>query len=447
MMRADCLSIEAAPVRAAPREESNMPIHRRALVSAGLGLAAGAFGLAPRRAHGAAAPGAKAGVGKLAKIDDVVVYRSSEHYCGPGPGVVRFPDGELVLALRRSPFDEFTHGHPDVEACLVRSRDEGRTWSAPQVFDSGPITNQNLTLAHDGTLIAASHGMELVTERTYRRVKADAATAANAFELDVRKQGPSGPAEQRTRSGYYAVEAGTYVRLSRDRGRTWSQRHWVDLPGFAPALPGLPAPLYIRGPVVALRNRTLALPVYTNDRRDGRPDTRSMLALSRDGGRSWTLAGTIAEPASPVAFDETTVCECPSGRLVAFLRISHPERNELKLFTAESADGGRTWSTPVRREVWGQPFDVLRMPSGRVLLSYGYRRAPFGLRARLLDPECREIEAAPELVLRDDGQHGDLGYPSAALLGDGSALVSYYMNTRADSGTARFIAATHVREA
>src|SRR2546425_894009 len=190
---------------------------RRSFLVAGLGLAGGAR-------TGRAAPAA------IEKVKDLVVYSSPNHYCGPGPGVVRLPGGELVLAFRRSPFNEWAHGHPDVEACLVRSRDQGATWSEPQVFDSGAITNQNL------------------------------------------------------------------------------------------ALPGLSSALYLRGPVVELREGELALAVYTNELRNGQPARRSLLVLSHDGGRTWTLAGTIAVSAPPVGFDETEVYECPSGKLVAFMR-------------------------------------------------------------------------------------------------------------------------------
>ncbi len=419
---------------------------RRSLLAGSVGIALSPLGSAARAAAPRSAPRAK-GAGSLEKVRDFEVYRSAGHYCGPGPGIVKLPNGELLVAFRRSPFDQYAHGHPDVEACLVRSQDGGATWSEPQVFDFGPITNQNLTLLADGTVLCASHGMQLVTESTYRAVRdRGGAYAANAFELSFRSQGPGGLGSKPTSTGYYAVEQGTYVRRSTDRGRTWSQRYWVDIPGIPPVLPGLTPPLYIRGPVVPLRNGTLALPVYTNDQRGGLQSCRSLLVLSRDGGRTWTLAGTIALPKSPLSFDETTVYECPSGKLVAFLRVGHPDRAELKLHTAISRDGGRTWSKPERRELWGQPFHALPMPSGRVLLTYGYRRDPFGVRARLLDAECENIDGAREFVLRDDGAHGDLGYPSATLLPSGEALVVYYMNTRADSGTARFIAATSVRE-
>jgi hypothetical protein len=35
-----------------------------------------------------------------------------------------------------------------------------------------------------------------------------------------------------------------------------------------------------------------------------------------------------------------------------------------------------------------------------VLLLYGYRHKPFGVRARVLDAECTNLTSAPEIVLR-----------------------------------------------
>ncbi len=47
--------------------------------------------------------------------------------------------------------------------------------------------------------------------------------------------------------------------------------------------------------------------------------------------------------------------------------------------------------------------------------------------ARILNAECTDA-AAPELVLRDDGSNGDLGYAWATLVDKDRALVVYYFN-------------------
>jgi hypothetical protein len=63
-----------------------------------------------------------------------------------------------------------------------------------------------------------------------------------------------------------------------------------------------------------------------------------------------------------------------------------------------------------------------------VLLVYGYRHKPMGIRARVLDPECTNVATASEVVLRDDGGSVDLGYPWATMVGKDRALVVYYFN-------------------
>ena len=75
----------------------------------------------------------------------------------------------------------------------------------------------------------------------------------------------------------------------------------------------------------------------------------------------------------------------------------------------------------------GHPYDAVRLRDGRVFLIYGYRNDPYGIRARVLDPECGDIDSAEEIVIRNDGLSGDLGYPSAALLPDGKVLATYYI--------------------
>src|SRR3546814_13626800 len=76
----------------------------------------------------------------------------------------------------------------------------------------------------------------------------------------------------------------------------------------------------------------------------------------------------------------------------------------------------------------GHPLQALRLPDDRVLLVYGYRHKPFGIRAKILNAECTDFKTAQEFVIRDDGGGSDLGYPWAVLLDDNKVLVTYYFN-------------------
>ena len=95
-----------------------------------------------------------------------------------------------------------------------------------------------------------------------------------------------------------------------------------------------------------------------------------------------------------------------------------------RLQQSDSFDGGKTWSEPHTIGVWGLPSHLLRLRNGHLLMTYGYRRPPFGNQARLSTDHGRTWSAP--LTVSDDGTVGDLGYPSTVELEDGSLLTVWY---------------------
>ena len=86
-----------------------------------------------------------------------------------------------------------------------------------------------------------------------------------------------------------------------------------------------------------------------------------------------------------MTFNETSLYETPKGDLVAFLRTADFNDHTA---VARSTDHGKSFQ-PWQDAGWqGHPHYALRLPDKRVLLVYGYRHAPFGIRARVLDAEC-----------------------------------------------------------
>ena len=57
----------------------------------------------------------------------------------------------------------------------------------------------------------------------------------------------------------------------------------------------------------------------------------------------------------------------------------------------------------------GNPPSLIRLPDGRLCLTYGFRAEPFGIRARLSRDDGRTWGRT--VVLRDDGGGRDVGYP------------------------------------
>ena len=115
--------------------------------------------------------------------------------------------------------------------------------------------------------------------------------------------------------------------------------------------------------------------------------------------------------------------EAADGRIVVHIR-NHNSKNAGETLQCESADGGKTWTTPQSIGVWGLPSSLLRLRDDRLLMSYGHRRKPFGNQARVSSDHGRTW--SEPLTISGDGAGGDLGYPTTVQLGDGSLLTVWY---------------------
>ena len=146
---------------------------------------------------------------------------------------------------------------------------------------------------------------------------------------------------------------------------------------------------------------------------------------SADDGRSWRWLAAIPARAgdNPNQYHELHAVETGDGRLLVHIRNEN-KANDGETLQTESADGGKTWAEPWGIGVWGLPSFLLRLKSGKLLMTYGYRRSPFGNQARLSEDHGRTWSEA--LIISGDGASGDLGYPSTAELEDGSLLTVWY---------------------
>jgi hypothetical protein len=130
-------------------------------------------------------------------------------------------------------------------------------------------------------------------------------------------------------------------------------------------------------------------------------------------------------------YHELHAAEGRGGRLIVQIR-NHNPANRGETLQCESTDGGKTWTTPRPIGVWGLPSHLLRLRDGRLLMSYGYRRPPFGNLARLSEDDGRTWSAA--MTISDDGASGDLGYPSTAELADGRFVTVWYESRKGSPG-------------
>ena len=97
----------------------------------------------------------------------------------------------------------------------------------------------------------------------------------------------------------------------------------------------------------------------------------------------------------------------------------------------QSVDGGQNWEFLSKvadiEGNNGNPPSLVSLLDGRLCVAYGYRDAPFGIRAKLSLDNGKTW--GDEIILRDDGRTWDLGYPRMVQREDGKLVTIYYYTT------------------
>jgi len=348
-----------------------------------------------------AAPSRTAARGTGARVLELRTISQSPAYYHGWPTVARRGNGTLILVYSGG---REAHVCPFGRVEMMISRDDGRTWGFPQVLLDSAIDDRDSGVLEtlDGTLLVTtftSLAFEPVLEKALSRGPGGTWTPERLHRWQSARDRLT-PAERKS-------ELGEWMVRSTDGGLTWSQRYrtMVNSPH---------GPFQLRDKRILYAGKEL----WTDATRVG-------VCESRDDGRTWNwLAEIPARPGDRVdAYHELHGVETPAGQLVVHIRNHNPS-NDREILQSESFDGGRTWSEPRPIGVWGLPSHLLRLSDGRILMSYGYRRAPFGVHARISGDSCRNW--SEPLVVSDDGASGDLGYPSTVELPDRSMLTAWY---------------------
>lgn len=347
----------------------------------------------------------------LQKIKDIIIYEDSQYYSS-FPSVVKNGKNDFIVAFRRAPdrriFNERGNNHVDPNSYLVMVRsNDGETWSKePELIYAHPFGG-----SQDPCLLKLSDGTLLCTSYLWSFIRPDGIENLKRPFFDI---------------GDGVVFLGGYIVRSMDGGKTWQEPIYpphVDEEINLSAL-GEPLPAYNRGALFEGKNGRVFWVIAVNDSVPVRK-TSNHLLVSDDKGLTWNYLGLVATD-DKASFNETSIYETPKGDLVAFLRTANMDDQAC---IARSTDGGKTFKWE-KMGFQGHPLNALRLPDDRVLLTYGYRHVPYGIRARILNSECTDFETAPEIILREDGGNGDIGYTWPVLLDEKRVLVVYYFNKK-----------------
>jgi sialidase-1 len=341
-----------------------------------------------------------------AVVSDIrVISKTPNYYCG-WPTLTRRASGQLIVVWSGG---REQHVCPFGRVDMMRSDDDGETWTWPRTLFDGAIDDR------DAGVLETAAGTLLVTTFTslayesYELTKA-VERAADPTEKDAWPQEKLDrwlSVHHRLTEKQRQEELGQWMIRSTDGGVTWSERYAciVNSP---------------HGPVQLSDGRLLyaGKELWTGSRRVG-------VCQSSDDGKTWQWQAEIPVRDGDDAKDyhELHAVEASDGRIVVHIR-NHNQAHKGETLQSESSDGGRSWTVPHSIGVWGLPSFLTKLRDGRLLMSYGHRRPPFGNQARVSDDNGQSW--GQPLIISDDGMGGDLGYPSTVQLGDGSLLTVWY---------------------
>jgi sialidase-1 len=319
------------------------------------------------------------------------------------PTLARRADGELLLAFSGG---REKHVCPFGRLEWMRSTDSGESWGWPQVLYDSPIDDR------DAGLLVTPSGTILVTNFTSLAYKPllkaaeEAKPGAPGAFADPKLLEEWQAAERRLSDEQKVAELGCYMLRSTDGGLTWSSRYRVPL--NSP-----------HGPIALKDGRLLYAGISLwEDRKVG-------VCESTDDGKTWKwLADIPHRPQdNPKDYHELHAVEASDGRLICHIR-NHNQENYRELLQSISQDGGRHWTIPHAIDTWGLPSHLLRLRNGSLLMTYGHRRKPIGIQAKL-SKDHGETWSLP-MVLTNDGNSTDLGYPSTIETDDHQLVTVWY---------------------
>jgi hypothetical protein len=272
------------------------------------------------------------------------------------------------------------------------------------IYDS-PIDDR------DGGIIETAKGSLLIT--TVTNCQGEEKLNKASLGEDEARFARWRAAQDRVSAAQRKAELGCFLLRSTDGGVTWSARQRVPL--NSP-----------HGPT-QLQDGRLLFPGIAR----WMPEKKMGVCESTDDGATWTWLADIPDRPGDRRFEsngrlnyiELSALECNDNKIICQLR-NRNKANEGETLQTESTDGGRSWNYPHPIGAWGAPSHLLRLNDGRILMTYGHRRKPFGNQARVSADDGATW--SKPMILSGDGSGYDLGYPSTAQLEDGSLITVWY---------------------
>jgi hypothetical protein len=355
------------------------------------------------------------GQGVLASYSDLVFG-----YCG-WPSAAIAGNGDILVSYSGN---RLMHVCPFGKAILVRSRDEGKTWSSRMIAIDTPLDNRD-----SGVVTLPGGGVAVTTFTNTRKQQAFWAGGENSSRDPLKKlvMAYLPTISDELEEKYY----GGLMAISGDDGFSFGEP--FKTPVCTPHGPSLMrnGSLIYAGHL--LQKRTEA----DGDVNQTHPNTDGIIQVYKldkcSGYREAEFLGEIPglEPKTgTMRYCEPHTVELPNGRLVVHIRV-HGD-----IFTTEqsiSDDGGRTFSPPKPTGATGAPPHLMLHSSGTLVSVYGRRKPPYGIHAMFSRDNAETWDT--DWFIWNQGVDGDLGYPASVELPNGDIFTVYYAKIRGQQQT------------
>jgi sialidase-1 len=347
-------------------------------------------------------------------LGQYILCKQPGRYIG-WPTICKTKQGELLVVFSG---DRDAHVCPWGKTQMVRSSDNGQTWSAPVTINSTPLDDRDAGIiqTQKGTLVVSWFtSVKFMEQKDKPNKTPDWLKHCEKISADTQNQWLR-----------------NWIRRSEDGGQTWGEPVHID--ATTP-----------HGPIELRDGRLLFVGVHKTKVSEYREATDGNIVLeSTDDGKTWRqIAGIpVAGDEQQKYFHEPHVVECADGKLVAVYRYQPEDKSQHVMRQSESTDGGRTWTTLRSTGIYGYPPHLIRLKNNWLLVVYGVRRELYGEYACLSrdNGQTWDIE---NLIMIHPGTSHDLGYPASIQFDDGSIYTVYYQIDQPGEKTC--LMATHWR--
>ncbi len=354
-------------------------------------------------------------------FEHVIVHRDPHMYSSH-PCITGLANGDWLVAFCSTVRRDGPPLHPPDDPrylnLLVRSCDQGQTWEPARVapnYDWYGMETPGIAQVSNGTVLLNQWRFLWYPLETAKMLWTQGLQQCFIFDTANHNWRPAQSQTdwEQHPFPYARADDGAYIHFSMDDGHTWSRTVRVNIEPYLAA--------FSPSGVAELSNGDMVLALGCHDHD---PTAAAFLIRSSDQGTSWQAPITAAQQTGR-RFSEPSVLATRRAKLLLWLR----EEVTGYIHQCESFDGGVTWSEPKPLGMWGYPIHSALMRDGRIVIVYGYRKPPYGIRAAVSADEGRNW--SDEIVLVDNLHGGNdginLGYPSVIEYARGKLFAVYYM--------------------